>query len=295
MDKIQEGKVIKGVGGRYSVIKDGKKYECYAQKKVRYFYDEVMVGDNVNFCKVGKTHVITKILSRTNNLKRPAVSNVDEVLVVVAPKPEPDLCLVDKLIVNCNKQSVPVTLVINKVDVATEDFVKEIIAQYTREVSAVLTVSSITGEGINQLKQRISNKTVCMCGQSAVGKTSLLNILSPTLNMPTGELSAKTDRGKHTTRHNQIFPLPDGGYLVDTAGFSLFELTEDIKAEELCLYFYDFFQLSANCRFKMCTHTAEPDCAVKRAIETDENLLKKYKRYTAIYNELKERDECKFD
>ena len=113
MDKIQKGKITKGIGGRYAVTCDGKKYDCYVQKKVRYFYDEIMVGDNVNFCKMGKTNVITAILPRTNNLKRPAVSNVDEVLVVVAPKPEPDLCLVDKLIVNCNKQSVPVTLIIN--------------------------------------------------------------------------------------------------------------------------------------------------------------------------------------
>lgn len=295
MDKVQNGKVIKGVGGKYSVISNGKKYDCFVQKKVRYFYDEVMVGDNVHFARMGKTHVITAILPRINNLNRPAVSNVDKVLVVIAPKPEPDLCLVDKLIVNCNKQSVPVTLIINKLDIAEEPFVSQITSQYKTEVQSVITVSSLTGQGMTQLVEETREKTVCLCGQSAVGKTSILNVLSPNVNMPTGELSAKTDRGKHTTRHNQIFALNNGGFVVDTAGFSLFELTEDVKPEELCLYFYDFFQLSANCRFKMCTHTAEPDCAVKKAVEKDQRLSQKYKRYLAIYNELKERDERKFD
>ena len=295
MDKAQKGKVIKGVGGKYSVFCDQKKYDCYAQKKVKYFYDEVMVGDDVEFCKRGKTYVITSIFPRANFLKRPTVSNVDEVFVVIAPVPQPDLTLVDKLIVNCNKQYIPVSIIVNKQDVINDDFVEQITEQYTNEVKSIFVVSSVTGQGLDELKKEVKGKTVCMSGQSAVGKTSLLNAIIPNLKMPVGELSQKTERGKHTTRHNQIFMTGDGGYLVDTAGFSLFELTEDVKPEELCLYFYDFFKLSNDCRFNMCTHTAEPDCAVKKAIETNQTLNKKYKRYLAIYNELKERDERCFD
>ena len=244
MDKNQQGKVIKGVGGRYSVFSDGKKYDCYVQKKVKFFYDDVMVGDDVEFCKRGKTYVITSILSRANFLKRPTVSNVDEVFVVIAPIPEPDLTLVDKLIVNCNKQNISASIIVNKQDLINDDFVEQITEQYKNEVKSIFVVSSVSGQGLDELKQEIKGKTVCMSGQSAVGKTSLLNALIPNLKMPVGELSQKTERGKHTTRHNQIFALDNGGYMVDTAGFSLFELTEDVKPEELCLYFYDFFQKS---------------------------------------------------
>ena len=116
MEKIK-GKVIKGVGGRYSVFSSGEKYSCFAQKKVKYFYDDVTVGDDVLFVKQGKDYVLTDILPRRNSLVRPAVSNVDGVFVVVAPLPQPDLNLVDKVIVNCNKQSVPVTIVVNKLDI----------------------------------------------------------------------------------------------------------------------------------------------------------------------------------
>lgn len=291
----QEGKIIKGVGGRYSVFSDGKKYDCYAQKKVRYFYDDVMVGDNVTFARQGKSFVITSILPRKNNLKRPAVSNVDEVFVVIAPKPEPDLCLVDKVIVNCNKQSVPVVLVLNKLDISDDLFVKNLSEQYESEVKTFLTVSTLNGEGIARLQNLIKDKTVCLCGQSAVGKTSILNALVPSLCLPTGKLSEKTERGRHTTRHNQIYALQNGGYVVDTAGFSLFDLTDDVKAEELCLYFDEIFQLSKDCRFKMCTHTAEPDCAVKKATENSLSLKEKYQRYLFLFNQLKERDERKFD
>lgn len=292
MEKIK-GKVIKGVGGRYSVFVNGEKYSCFAQKKVKYFYDDVTVGDDVLFVKQGKDYVITDILPRANSLVRPAVSNVDGVFVVVAPSPQPDLGLVDKVIVNCNKQSVPVTIVVNKLDIADKCFVEDVAAQYDKETAAVLAVSSRTGEGIHELRATIADKTICLTGQSAVGKTSILNSLMPGLNLPTGELSVKTDRGKHTTRHNQIYPLDNGGYIVDTAGFSLFDLV-DVKSDDLGLYFSEIFEFSKGCRFTMCTHTAEPDCAVKAQARTDVVFDKKYQRYLALYKELKEKEDNRF-
>ena len=130
------------------MFSSGEKYSCFAQKKVKYFYDDVTVGDDVLFVKQGKDYVLTDILPRRNSLVRPAVSNVDGVFVVVAPLPQPDLNLVDKVIVNCNKQSVPVTIVVNKLDIADERFAEDVAAQYDKETSAVLAVSSRTGEGI---------------------------------------------------------------------------------------------------------------------------------------------------
>ena len=275
------------------MFSSGEKYSCFAQKKVKYFYDDVTVGDDVLFVKQGKDYVLTDILPRRNSLVRPAVSNVDGVFVVVAPLPQPDLNLVDKVIVNCNKQSVPVTIVVNKLDIADERFAEDVAAQYDKETSAVLAVSSRTGEGICELRAAIADKTICLTGQSAVGKTSILNSLMPGLNLPTGELSAKTDRGKHTTRHNQIYPLDNRGYIVDTAGFSLFDLV-DVKSDDLGLYFSEIFEISKGCRFTMCTHTAEPDCAVKAQARTDAVFDKKYQRYLALYKELKEKEDKRF-
>lgn len=275
------------------MFSNGEKYSCFAQKKVKYFYDDVTVGDDVLFVKQGKDYVITDILPRANSLVRPAVSNVDGVFVVVAPSPQPDLGLVDKVIVNCNKQSVPVTIVVNKLDIADKCFAEDVAAQYDKETAAVLAVSSRTGEGIHELRATIADKTICLTGQSAVGKTSILNSLMPGLNLPTGELSVKTDRGKHTTRHNQIYPLDNGGYIVDTAGFSLFDLV-DVKSDDLGLYFSEIFEFSKGCRFTMCTHTAEPDCAVKAQARTDVVFDKKYQRYLALYKELKEKEDNRF-
>ena len=275
------------------MFSSGEKYSCFAQKKVKYFYDDVTVGDDVLFVKQGKDYVLTDILPRRNSLVRPAVSNVDGVFVVVAPLPQPDLNLVDKVIVNCNKQSVPVTIVVNKLDIADERFAEDIAEQYDKETSAVLAVSSRTGEGICELRAAIADKTMCLTGQSAVGKTSILNSLMPGLNLPTGELSAKTDRGKHTTRHNQIYPLDNRGYIVDTAGFSLFDLV-DVKSDDLGLYFSEICEISKGCRFTMCTDTAEPDCAVKAQARTDAVFDKKYQRYLALCKELKEKEDNRF-
>ena len=295
MDKEKQGKIIKGVGGKYAVLCEGKRYNCFVQKKVKYFYDDVMVGDNVQFVRQSKEFVVTAILPRTNNLKRPSVANVDGVLLVVAVKPEPDLLLMDKLIVNCNRQNVPIMMVLNKSDISDEAFAKEIRLQYQSEVKTFVEVSCVSGKGIEELQRLLVNKTFCLCGQSAVGKTSLLNALSPSLALPVGELSEKTQRGKHTTRHNQIYPLDNGAFVVDTAGFSMFDLPEEVKSEQLCLYFDEFFQLSKDCRFNMCTHTAEPDCAVKIQAQNNPVLAKKYQRYLELFKEIKEKEEHKFD
>ncbi len=293
MEKLK-GKVVKGVGGRYTVFAEEKKYTCFAQKKIKYFYDEVTVGDDVLFLRQGKDFVLTDILPRKNKLSRPAVANVDGVFVVVAPIPRPDFGLIDKITVNCNKQSVPVTVVINKSDIADDFFVKDMSCQYSAETESIIVVSSRTGEGICRLKSAIAGKTVCMAGQSAVGKTSILNALVPELNLPIGELSAKTDRGRHTTRHNQIYALDNGGYLADTAGFSLLDVS-DIKSSELGLYFSEIFETSTSCRFDMCTHTAEPNCAVKERALLDDVFNKKYQRYLALFKEIKEKEENRFN
>ncbi len=294
MSQINCGKVIKAVGGCYVVSINGEQTKCFAQKKVKYFYDNIAVGDNVEVIKQQDVFVINKILPRKNNLIRPAVANVDEVYIVLSVLPEPDFILADKVIINCNKQNIPVSLVINKLDITDSDFIKKVKEQYKSEVDGIYPVSSINAQGIEALINSVTDKTVCLCGQSAVGKTSILNAVLPGLNKQTGDLSIKTEKGKHTTRHNEIHALKNGGFIVDTAGFSLFDVL-DIKADELSLYFNSFYQLSKDCRYNMCTHTAEPDCAVKKAVE--QNLLdrQRYQRYLDIFEQLKTREKERFE
>lgn len=292
-DTKKIGKIVKGVGGKYTVYCDGVKCVCYARKKVKYFYDDIVVGDDVEFEQDGKICAINKILPRKNFLKRPAVSNVDAVFAIVSSLPAPDFLLIDKIIANCNKQGVALDLVINKTDIVPDKFFIDAQEQYADLVNGIITVSTFTGEGISTLKAAIAGKTVCFAGQSAVGKTSILNALLPNLNKPTGELSSKTDRGKHTTRHNEIYPLKDGGFVVDTAGFSLYELT-DVESDQLALYYDDLYALLKDCRFNMCTHTTEPDCAVKKAVEQGKLSKRRYDRYVELYNELRRQEKEKF-
>ncbi len=294
MSKIRYGKVIKAVGGNYVVSIKGEQINCFAQKKVKYFYDYISVGDSVEVADQQGDAVINKILPRKNNLTRPAVVNVDEVYIVLSVLPQPDFILADKVIINCNRQNIPISIVINKLDITDSSFIKQVKEQYNSEVEGIFPVSSLNGEGIQSLINSLANKTVCLCGQSAVGKTSIINAIIPGLNKQIDELSKKTERGKHTTRHNEFHELSNGGFIVDTAGFSLFDVL-DIKAEELSLYFHSFYQLSKDCRYNMCTHTAEPDCAVKKAVQQKTLDEGRYQRYLAVYEELKTREKQRFE
>jgi ribosome biogenesis GTPase len=175
-------------------------------------------------------------------------------------------------------------LVINKSDIASDEFLRNIRAEYSN-VCDILVISTVTGSGVDTLYSYLDGKTVCLAGQSAVGKTSLLNFLLPTLNKEVGTLSAKSNRGTHTTRYSQIYEA-HGGFIVDTTGFSLLLFDYEIDSKELMLYYDDMQQLATQCKYKMCTHTVEPNCAVKAAVNAGSYPRGRYDRYVAIYNEL---------
>lgn len=276
------GTVVKAVGGVFTVLSDGKKWTCYAPKKFRFGGDDVLVGDHVKFSDLHKGKgVFTEILPRKNRLTRPEIANVDVCFVVVAAEPEPDFYLVDKVLINCFQQNIEPIIVVNKSDLGG-DLLKTVQQNY-QSVAQIVAVSAFD-DSVLQLKQHISGNVVCFAGQSAVGKTTIINAVCPTFGGAMGGISEKSGRGMHTTRHSSL-TAAFGGFVVDTCGFSLCDL-KDISSYDLRLYLDDFVQLSRGCKFTSCTHSVEPDCAVKAAVVDGKLCKERYERYVEEFNEL---------
>lgn len=284
MDK--QGTVIKSVGGVFTVsYGEDEKCVCYSPKKFRFNSNDVIIGDKVLFSplKNGKG-VISQVLPRKNRLSRPEVANVDVCFIVVAAEPQADLYLTDKVLINCFQEGIEPVIVVNKSDLSNTVF-DEVRSNYG-DIADIISTSAMDGGSVGQIRKYLQGKTACFAGQSAVGKTSLVNaMLSETVGL-VGGLSAKTGRGRHTTRHAVLLKI-DGGFIADTCGFSLCEL-HGIRSDELRLYLDDFVRLSVGCRYTSCTHTAEPDCAVKRAAAAGALNKDRYDRYLQEYAELAE-------
>lgn len=278
--------MIKAVASKFFVdTPDGVKV-CFARKKLK-ADGNIFVGDRVRAVKERDSFVIDKVYERSNCLVRPYVCNVDLCFIVIAPEPRPDFLLVDKIIVNCLKQGITPVLLKNKSDMGDVD---------THEYSGVLQVvacSAESGEGIEEIVKLSKGKTVCFAGQSAVGKSSIVNAILESDLQEVGELAKKIKSGKNTTRRTEMIYIGDGGYLVDTCGFSMLDAV-DIPPEELRLYFDDMEEFRPSCRFNMCTHIDEPDCAVKQHIGKGVGEGR-YERYKAIFDELKQRIQTKYD
>ena len=288
-----KGKVIKAVGGIFYLSHEGQVFPSAVRKKIRYNNVDLLVGDNVffKFDEYGKV-VIESAEKRKNQLSRPPIANIDVAVIVISCIPKPDFYLVDKIVINCYIQNIRPVLVINKADLVDEEFEKRVREEYGEMAEAVLTVSAEKEINLDLLKEQILGKTCVFCGQSAVGKTSLLNKLNDS-DQKVGAVSIKTGRGKHTTRHSQIFEIQKDTFVVDTPGFSLLDL-KNVKSSELNLYYTDMTMLQAKCRYHMCTHTTEPDCEVKKAVEEGRFNKNRYERYLTIYEEIKQAEKNKF-
>lgn len=285
--KSIKGRVIKGVASKFFVdTAEGVKV-CFARKRLKMDGDIIFVGDFVTIQKDRDSFVIESVESRKNKLIRPYVSNIDICFIVIAPEPEPDFVLVDKVIVNCLEQGIEPVLVKNKADLAHIDT-----SEYSN-VLKILEVSAENGEGISKIVELAKGKTACFAGQSAVGKSSILNAILDSDILEVGELTRKIKRGKNTTRKTEIFNVGNGTYFVDTCGFSMLEAI-DIEPANLRLYFDDLEEFRPSCRFNGCTHIDEPDCAVKEHVgkEIGEG---RYERYKTIYAELKKRKDEMYD
>jgi len=294
---LASGKILKGIGGFYYVLDEQRHiHECKARGRFRKDGVTPLPGDDVAFVLEGESYgFIEEILPRRNELVRPRVANIDMAAIVAsADKPLIDYMLVDKLLISIVKAQAEPLLVINKCDTAHDDMIEEIRAQYQDACSTVL-VSAATGEGLDTLKERLRGKCTCFAGQSAAGKSSLLNALFDGLSLETGGLAKKTDRGKHTTRHAELLLLSDfSGTVVDTPGFSFFD-GADIAPEALYTYYDDIAPYADTCRFTSCVHAGEPGCGVKQAVEKGEINADRYQRYVALLKELQERKARRYD
>lgn len=277
------GRVIKAVSGVFYVDIGGEVLSCTARGGLRQD-GRMMVGDFVDV----QDGVVVRVLPRANALIRPRVSNVARIACVIAPEPEPDLMLVDKLLIYAVELKIKTMLILNKSDLADAKWTNSLLDQY-QKVTKVLSVSATDREGLLPLKEELSEGLTVFAGQSAVGKSSLLNAIAEMTHMETGGLSLRSGRGKHTTRHAEIF-VADGLEIIDTPGFSMLDgvdLHFDIKDADY--YYPEMFALSDQCRYHRCTHTHEPDCAVKAAVEDGKINAERYARYLKLREELNQK------
>lgn len=287
------GKIMKGIAGFYYVgVVESGVYECKAKGVFRKDKIKPLVGDDVEIEVLNeeeKLGNIVKILPRRSELIRPAVANIDQALVIFAARePKPNLSLLDRFLVIMEKQDVPVIICFNKQDLCDDEEVGRLKEIYEACGYPVVLASAKQGEGIEEIKSRLRGKTTTVAGPSGVGKSSLTNLLQNEVQMETGEISKKLGRGRHTTRHSQIIQIEEDTWLYDTPGFTSFYV-EEIEKEELRFYFREFSKYEGTCRFQGCTHTHEPGCMVKNALEEGKISKERYENYLELYGELKEK------
>lgn len=275
-----KGQVYKVHTDSYSVKYNEKLNKCGARGILKRKGDGILVGD---FVDVEKDTIIS-VQKRKNRFIRPNVSNIDLIVGVVTSQPKPDFYLIDKLYLNAIKEDVEFMLVVNKADIS-DDLIEKIEDEYATLGIEVLSVSTKTGQGIEILKGKLKNKITVLAGQSAVGKTSIVNAMFG-LQLKVGELSDKILRGKHTTTRSEIFECEDIK-VVDSPGFAVIDAM--VSLDELPSCYPEYVQVQDQCKFRGCTHVNEPNCKVKELVELDKLSKKRYQRYVEIYNEISKR------
>lgn len=284
-----EGLVIKKYSGFYYVqVNKQDIYECKLRGKIK---NLILTGDQVIITALEDNKgVIENILPRKNELYRPRIANVTKVLIVLAnDRPKPSLSLLDRLLFLAYYNSIKPCIIINKSDL-DEDENAELIKNYYPKLGIkVITTSTKTNQGIDLLKDLIKDETAVLAGPSGVGKSSLLNLLVEGINLKTQEVSNKIGRGKHTTRHVELFATKNGGLIADTPGFSVLDLPK-IEKNELAEYFPDLSRYNSYCKFNNCLHWKEKDCAVKQALLDEEIAQFRYDNYLAMLEEIIENE-----
>ena len=287
-----QGKIIKGIAGFYYVYGENEVlYECKAKGIFRKDNQKPLVGDNVEITVLNEQERegnLTRILPRKNSLIRPAVANIDLALIIfAAAKPQPNFNLLDRFLIMMEYQDVPVTICFNKKDLLEEQAIEEFAGVYKKCGYSVLYTSAEKEEGIRELHELLDGRTTAVAGPSGVGKSSLVNRLQPNVQMETGSISRKIERGKHTTRHSEIIPIAADTYIMDTPGFSTLYIP-GFEKEDLQNFYPEFKEYEPYCRFKGCSHISEPDCGVKEALAEGKISPLRYENYKLLYEELKD-------
>lgn len=282
------GTIIKGIGGFYYIDTESGIYECHARGIFRKEGIKPTVGDHVQMMVLDEVHKkgsLDVILPRNNELIRPRVANVDQAVIVFAAKnPEMNLDLLDRFLLLVEEQSLDIIICINKIDCDKEKKYEEVAALYKGAGYSVICTSATDGIGMEELRKALEHKISVLAGPSGVGKSSLMNGAFPSLNLEIGELSKKIQRGKHTTRHAELIQISKNSYIVDSPGFTSLYL-EHIYKENLQYYFREFLPYVHGCHYTGCSHTHEPECAVKEQVGKEINPIR-YDRYVSFFKEL---------
>ena len=279
---MEQYRIIKALSGFYYVQTEHGVVECRARGRFRRQDQSPLVGDFVRITRQGDKGVLEALLPRKNAFIRPAVANIDQLVVLAScaiPVTEP--FLIDRVLAIAQLQNVP-AVVVNKDDLAPAQPLAEI---YRRAGVPVLVTSAETGEGIEALREALAGKLSCLTGNSGVGKSSLLNRACPQLQLPVGEVSEKLGRGRHTTRHIELYSLGSNTFVADTPGFSAFdtERMELVHKEQLQYAFPEFAPYLGHCQFPDCAHRKEPGCAVRKALAEGKIGQTRYSSYERLY------------
>lgn len=279
------GQVIKGIAGMYYVkTKEFGVVKCFPRGKLKE-NGGIFIGDIVDVV-IDKEGIIESVHPRKSQLVRPYVSNIDGIVIVLAPIPKPDMMLVDKLIIGAIEQDINPIICVNKADLeGCDEVVTGVVNDYD-SLAEIIVISTQTKQGVDLLLEKIAGKYYCLAGQSAVGKSSLINCIFNQTKMAVGELSAKGERGQNTTRHIEILELADGTRIADTCGFNMLEMPL-CDPSRLASYYVDFDKFKEDCRYRGCCHNMETDCGVKRAVENGLISKERYDRYIKLYKDIK--------
>lgn len=285
---IENGLIMKGIGGFYYVETADGIFECKAKGKFRKERIVPLAGDRVKITvRDGEENTIDEIFERKNCLKRPPVANIDTLMIVVSvADPAPNTLVIDKMTVLAEKNRIEPVIVITKTDLG---FFDELMDIYEKTGYRVMAVSGKTGVGVDEVKALLKNRLTAFTGNSGVGKSTLINAVCPELSLETNEISTKLGRGRHTTRQAEIFHA-GGGLVIDTAGFSSldFQGGDIILKDDLQYYFPEFDRFLGQCRFVSCSHTGDKGCKILEAVEKGEISRSRYDSYMALYNEVKD-------
>ncbi|MFV0516253.1 MAG: ribosome small subunit-dependent GTPase A [Aminipila sp.] len=284
-----KGIVVKGIAGFYYVKANGKVYQCKARGIFKKDGIKVAVGDIVNIeLNEGSDALINEIGERKNQFIRPPIVNVDCFLVVfAATDPEPNFSIIDRFLVMAEKNNTDVIICVNKIDLAHEDRLKKI-KQIYENLYPIVFISGKHGQGLEELKNMIVGKKCALAGPSGVGKSTILNAMEPQISVEIGEISEKTKRGKHTTRHSEIFDTAFGAMIFDTPGFTSFEVL-DASEEELAHFYPEMQNYLGQCRYDNCRHIKEPDCSVRDAVLEGKISKSRYNSYVEQIKEIREK------
>lgn len=284
-----DGIILKGIGGFYYVeATDGKTYECKARGVFRKEKITPLAGDKVEISvEDNNKNSIDKILERKNYFKRPPIANVDKLVIVSSVcDPRPNLLIIDRLTAVAEFKSVEPIIVFTKDDLQSAD---EYVDIYERARFQAFAVSNETGEGVDDVKKAVESGVSVFTGNSGVGKSSLINRMYPNLRLETGEISKKLGRGRHTTRHVELYKA-ENGYIADTPGFSSldFETNDLIKKDELAFCFPDFGDYINSCKFSTCAHVNDKGCGLVEAVKNGDVVKSRHESYVTMYNEVKD-------